>query len=69
MWWCSQVQRLLAARFDPGWLFSQLFLVKDTYTQQLEAAGMWADALQVGVCFQVSERAVPLFNTQALHAA
>ncbi len=44
-----QVQRLLSERLDPSWLFSQLFLIKDCYAQQLETAGMWADALQVRI--------------------
>lgn len=42
-----QAQSLLASRFQLGWLYQQLFIVKDSFALQLEAACLWTDAMQV----------------------
>lgn len=45
----SQIKSLSNKRLDPSWSFAMFYLVKDSFALMLEMAGMWADALQVGL--------------------
>lgn len=40
------MRKLAAARQQPGWSFSTLFLVKDSLAVMLESAGLLEDALR-----------------------
>jgi hypothetical protein len=36
-----QVRKLHNDRRDPGWSFTMLYLVKDSFALMLEGAGLW----------------------------
>lgn len=37
----AQVRKLHNDRRDPGWSFTMLYLVKDSFALMLEGAGLW----------------------------